>query len=160
MLPLPPPPKYWCKLQSAITKFLWPGKRPRFKLTTMQRERQDGGLSLPNVKLYGWAFTLRPLLTWFQSDAQVSWRDVEERMIAPYSFINILHSNVSLHHCRLRFGTMISYLLSTWRRVEKLVGCFGGWGPHSQIFNNDRLLIGGHPIRFPDWENKKHFYTS
>jgi len=39
MLPLPPPPQYWCKLQSAITKFIWHGKRPRINLTTMQRER-------------------------------------------------------------------------------------------------------------------------
>ena len=46
MLPLPPPPQYWCKLQSAITKFIWRGKRPRINLTTMQRERQAGGLSL------------------------------------------------------------------------------------------------------------------
>lgn len=151
MLPLPPPPQYWNKLQSAITKFLWHGKRPRIKLTTMQRERQAGGLSLPNFKFYGWAFTLRPLLTWFQLDARVSWRAMEEQIIAPYSFVNFLHSNISLHCCRLRFGPLISYLLSVWRSVEKLVGC-PVWGPHSPIFKNDRLLIGGHPICFPDWE--------
>ena len=36
MLPLPPPPQYWSKLQSAITTFVWCDKQPRIKLTTMQ----------------------------------------------------------------------------------------------------------------------------
>ena len=49
---------------------------------------------------------------------------------------------------------MISYLLLVWRRVEKLASCSSGWGPHSPIFNNDRLLIGGQHICFPDWERK------
>lgn len=154
MLPLPPPPQFWSKLQSAISKFLWRGKRPRIKLTTMQRERQAGGLSLPNFKFYYWAFTLRPLLTWFQPDAQVSWRALEERLLAPYSFVNILQSSTSIKQCRLRFGPLISHLLFIWRRAEKLAGCSSGWGPHSPIFNNDKLLIGGRPICFPDWERK------
>lgn len=59
MLPLPSPPQYWSKLQTAVTKFLWRGKD--IKLSTMQRERQAGGLSVPNFKHYYWAFTLRPL---------------------------------------------------------------------------------------------------
>ncbi len=67
MVPLPLLPQYWSKLQSAITKFLWWGKRPHIKLTTMQRGRQASGLSFPNFKLYNWALTLRPLQTWFQS---------------------------------------------------------------------------------------------
>ena len=92
---------------SMLPTFLWRGKRPRIKL----RERQAGGLSLPNFKFYKWAFTLRPLLTWFQPDAQMSWQALQERMLAPYSFANILHSNISAHQCRMRFGPIISYLL-------------------------------------------------
>lgn len=152
MLPLPPPPHYWSKLQTAISKFLWRGKRPRIKFTTMQRGRQDGGLSLPNFKFYKWAFTLRPLLTWCQPDAQVSWRALEERKLAPYSFANFLHSNISISQCRLRFGPIISYLLSVWRKAEKLAGCSAAWGPHTPIFHNDKLLIGDQPIHFPSWE--------
>lgn len=48
MLPLPPPTQSWSKLQAAVTKFLWQGKRPHIKLCTMQQEKQSGGLSLPN----------------------------------------------------------------------------------------------------------------
>ncbi len=59
MLPLPPPPRFWDRLQSMITKLFG-----RFKLSTMQQDRFAGGLSLPNFKLYPWAFALRPLFSW------------------------------------------------------------------------------------------------
>lgn len=154
MLPLPPLPQYWSKLQSAVTNFLWQGKQPRIKLTTMQRERQAGSLSLPNFKLYNWSFTLRPLLTWFQSDAQVSWWALEERLVTPYSPVDFLYSNIPTFHCRFKFGPIVSHLLSVWRKVEKLYGCSFAWHPRSPLFNNVRLVIDGHPICFPHWEEK------
>ncbi len=42
--------------------------------------------------------------------------------------------------------------------MEKLAGCSSEWDPHLQLFNNDRLLIGGYSIRFPDWE-KNNIHT-
>lgn len=78
-------------------------------------------------------------------------------MLAPYSFVNFLHSDISVHQCCLRVGPVIFYLLFVWRKLDKLIGCSSGWGPPSPIFNNDRLLIGGHPVRFPNWERKNIF---
>lgn len=49
---------------------------------------------------------------------------------------------------------MVLYLLSIWRKVEKFVGYSSGWAPYFPLFNNDKLLIGGHPIHFPHWEEK------
>jgi len=89
------------------------------------------------VALSKWAFTLRPLLTWFQPDAQVSWRALEEWMLAPYSFANVLHSN---NQFRLRCGPIISYLLFIWRKVEKLAGCSSGWGILQYIYGEGELL--------------------
>uniref|UniRef100_A0A3Q3A7S1 Reverse transcriptase domain-containing protein n=1 Tax=Kryptolebias marmoratus TaxID=37003 RepID=A0A3Q3A7S1_KRYMA len=47
------------------------------------------------------------------------------QLLTPYSFASILHSNLSIHQCRSRFGPIILYLLSIWRRVAKIVGSFG-----------------------------------
>ena len=52
MVPLAPPKGYWEKLHSCISKFVWNGKRPRLKLRTLQRDRTQGGLALPNFKVY------------------------------------------------------------------------------------------------------------
>ena len=43
MLPLSPPSDYWHKLQSAVSTFTWKGKRPRLKMSTLQRRKGDGG---------------------------------------------------------------------------------------------------------------------
>ena len=64
MLPLSPPSDYWHKLESAVSTFIWNGKRLRLKKSALQRSKEDGGLSVPNFKLYVWSFVLRPLLTW------------------------------------------------------------------------------------------------
>lgn len=51
MLPLSPPSDSWHKLEAAGSKFIWKGKRPRLKKSTLQRRKENGGLSVPNFKL-------------------------------------------------------------------------------------------------------------
>ncbi len=52
MIPLPSPTGYWAKLHAATSKFIWKGKYPCLKFTTAQQGRSDGGLAVPNFKLY------------------------------------------------------------------------------------------------------------
>ena len=108
MLPLPPPTRYWNKLHSAISKFVWHGKRPRLKLSLLQRAKAHGGLSLPNFKLYHWAFTLRPLLKWFDPAANVSWRELEQSLVHPLQLRDVLYSNVTTGQSRARFGPIVN----------------------------------------------------
>ena len=89
MAPLSPPAGYWGKLHAAVSKVIWNGKRPRLRSATVQRRRLDGGSVVPNFKLYYWSFTLRPLVTWFDSQAAVSWRIMEERMVHPWSLADV-----------------------------------------------------------------------
>lgn len=81
MIPLAPPMGYWEKLHSLISKFIWKGKRPRIKLTTLQRDRTQGGLALPNFNMY---FVLRPPSAWFNPSSSVSWRPIEENLSQPH----------------------------------------------------------------------------
>ncbi len=82
MIPLAPPVGYWNKLDACVSRYIWDGKRPRIKLTTSQRCRLHGGLSFPNFRLYAQAFS--PLAVWFDPDASVSWRAIEESIAYPY----------------------------------------------------------------------------
>ncbi len=86
MIPLSPPVGYWNKLDACVSRYIWDGKRPRIKLTTLQRCRLHGGLSFPNFRLYAQAFSLRPLSVWFDPDASVSWRAIEESIVYPYKY--------------------------------------------------------------------------
>ena len=127
-------------------------KRPRLKMSTLQRRREDGGLSVPDFKFYFWSFVLRPLLTWFNPSISVSWRSLESSMIEPWSLHDVLFVNISNKQCQLRFGPIISHLMRTWRMVEKHCHISNIWHTLSPIFNNKALLIGGRPISAPPWE--------
>lgn len=152
MLPLPPPSDYWRKLQSGVSRFIWKGKRPRLKMSILHRRREDGGLFVPNFKLYFWSFVLRPLLCWFDPHSSVSWRSLESTLVEPWPLQDLLFANVSNKQCQLRFGPIISYLVRTWRLVEAHCHILSKWHTLSPIFNNKALLIGGRPISSPQWE--------
>ena len=115
MLPLPPAPRFWDKTQQIISKFVWNRKRPRLRLSTAQRDRADGGLSLPNPKLYHWAFTLRPLISWLDEGIETSWRTLEENMVRPLKLNEILFSNVPLKKSQVSYGPIVSHVLAIWR---------------------------------------------
>lgn len=154
MIPLPPPPDYWAKLQSATSKFIWNRKRPHLKLSVLQRRREDGGLAVPDFKLYAWSFALRPLLAWFDSTSSVSWCTLESNIVQPWTLQDVLFSNISRKQCQLRFGPIISHLVAVWRLVEIHCQLSCKWHTFSPIFNNNAILIGGRPISAPQWERR------
>ncbi len=154
MLPLPAPSQFWVKLNSVVSKFVWHGKRPRLKFSLLQRARADGGLSLPNFKFYYWAFTLHPLLKWFNSTLLVSWRELEESLVHPFELRDLLFSNITTSQCKVQFGPIVSHLIIVWRSVEKMCKIDKKWNMFSPIFNNLGLLIDGCPISFPRWKAK------
>uniref|UniRef100_A0A8C6NVZ4 Reverse transcriptase domain-containing protein n=1 Tax=Nothobranchius furzeri TaxID=105023 RepID=A0A8C6NVZ4_NOTFU len=153
MIPLPPPRQYWAKLQAAITKYVWNGKRPRIKIQTMQRERKDGGLSLPDFKLYNRAFTLRPLSVWFQTDVKVSWRELEESLVSPHSLHQILHL-YPMGSRSSSYGQIITYMLKVWEIAGKLCGGLFPWDPGIPLFGNKRLQIDKQPLRCVAWDER------
>ena len=121
MIPLAPPVKYWNKIQSTISQFIWNKKHPRLKMATLQRRRGDGGLAVPNFKFSFYSFVLRPLFVWNDAATPVSWRQLEENIVRPLTLKGVLFSNMSNSQCQIRFGpTIISFLIRTWRTVESL----------------------------------------
>ena len=158
MLPLPPPTDYWTKLHSAVSKFIWKGKRPRLKMSTLQRKKDSGGLAVPDFKLYFWSFVLRPLLNWLNPDFSTSWLSLESAKTEPWSLHDALFSNISNKQCQLRFGPIIAYLIKIWRLAEKFSSIDCKWHTYSPVFNNKSLLIGGRPAKAPQWEQQGIHY--
>lgn len=147
MLLSAPPSHFWDRQQRIITKYIWNGKRPCLKLSTMQRDRSAGGLSLPNFKLHHWAFTLCPLVSWYDNKIEVAWRSLEENLVLSLKVDEVLFANSPLNKCKLCFGPIVSHLIAVWRGTEELCGISSIWNTYSPIFNNDVLLIGKCPFK-------------
>uniref|UniRef100_A0AAR2IHE3 Reverse transcriptase domain-containing protein n=1 Tax=Pygocentrus nattereri TaxID=42514 RepID=A0AAR2IHE3_PYGNA len=152
MIPLTPPTNFWKKLNSTVSFYLWRGKRPRYKYLNLQRCKTDGGLSIPNFKLYYYSFVLRALTVWLNPDVKTSWRPVEECIVAPHRLQDFIYSNISLKNCTLKYGPVISNLLSVWRDVEKITNVTSMWHKDSPIFHNYKLLTANKPFSFPAWQ--------
>lgn len=134
---------------------MWNGKRPPLKLKTLERDRTQGGLALPNFKMYFWSFVLRPLSVWFSPNASVSWRPIEENLSQPHRLQDLVYSNIPSKKANKCLGPLISFLLRTCCSVMKHAGVDLNWHNHSPIFNNFSLIIGNTPLSFPQWSGKE-----
>lgn len=85
MLPLPPPTSFF-----KVRNFIWNGKCPRISISTLQQPKRFGGLSVPNFKLYYWAFQLRSLTIWLDSSSDVPWWKIEEAKSHPIRIQDLL----------------------------------------------------------------------
>uniref|UniRef100_A0A3Q3MY16 Reverse transcriptase domain-containing protein n=1 Tax=Labrus bergylta TaxID=56723 RepID=A0A3Q3MY16_9LABR len=142
------------KASLIISKFIWKAKRPLLKFTTLQRAKIQGGLALPNFKVYFWSFVLRPLSTWSNPSSSVAWRPIEENISLPHRLQDLVYSDMPLKKAKLRLGPIISFLLTTCRTVMRHVHSDLMWHNHSPIFNNFSLLTGNIPFSFPCWRSR------
>lgn len=154
MLPLPAPINYWKTLSKILSSYIWNGKRPRIKLSTLQRCKADGGLAFPDFKKYAQAFTLKSLSIWLNPHAQSSWRSIEEALTAPYKLQDLIFCEVPTRHCKLYFGPLISHLILTWRTIVRQSNSHVKWHKHFPLFRNHKLLIGNAPFHCPQWESR------
>lgn len=84
MIPFSPLIVYSKNFNSVISHYIWNGKQPRIKLSTLQRSKTDGGWSIPNFKFYADSFHLRALSSWFNPYVSTSRQKIEEAILFPH----------------------------------------------------------------------------
>jgi len=153
MLPLSPHIEYWDTLHSLITTFIWNNKRPKIKLTTLQREKSVGGWGVPNFKVYHWCFVLRTIKLWLDPTKPVCWRPLEDKLAHPHRLQDLIYAEVPLKQAKMRFGPIIFNLLLTWKLATNNTHFKKKWHYHTPIFYNYNLLLGGRTVAYPMWMN-------
>ena len=154
MIPLPPPAEYWKKVDKLIRGYIWGGKHPKIRYATLQRPKAEGGLALPNFKLYHQSFQLRAIRTWLTGGDDVAWREVEETIVAPIKLEEIVYSGISAKQCRLRFGPIVSYSVDNFKLVEKSLGGNWKWHVNTPLWGNPNIRRGGRPFESAGWAER------
>lgn len=152
MLPLPPPPNYFKDIHSMVSKFIWNEKKPRIRLTTLQRPKQLGGLAVPNFELYYWSFQLKALSTWVNSDATMAWKQIESSKVAPHRLQDVLFANISTKTLK-KFGPIIANSVQVWRKAEQWMGGPFKYCKNTPLWHNAKLLSGNKPFFQPSWSS-------
>lgn len=119
MIPLSPSPDYWVKIDKLLRGYIWNNGRPKLKLSVLQRPKDQGGLALPNFKVYHQSFQLRPVMAWLDGRSCVSWKSLENNIVHPRRLEDILFSGIKDKYCMLHCGPIIANTIKNFRIVER-----------------------------------------
>lgn len=76
-LPVEMPQHQFLTWDKLISRFMWDGKRPRVRYTTLQLAKLKGGMALSNFKDYFYAAQFRPLFLWCNDNYFARWKEIE-----------------------------------------------------------------------------------
>lgn len=80
-LPIAIPQIKFNSWDKTISRFIWNGKKPRIRYTTLQLPKDKGGMSLPNLEEYYYAAQMRSLTCWCTQGYQARWKDIETKVM-------------------------------------------------------------------------------
>lgn len=64
-------------LEGWLSSFIWSKRKPRLKMSTLQMGGCDGGLDVPNIRLYQLASHLRVIASWHHPDPASIWHGIK-----------------------------------------------------------------------------------
>lgn len=79
-LPISIPQNTFIAWDKMISRFIWNGKKPRIKFTTLQLPRSKGGMALPKLVEYFYAAQLRYVAGWCRPDYESKWKEMEKEV--------------------------------------------------------------------------------
>lgn len=77
-IPITLPQIFFKQIKRALTKFVWGDKHPRISYEILRRQKEEGGLGLPDVNLYYKAMALVRILNWRHDTANKIWVNLEK----------------------------------------------------------------------------------
>lgn len=137
-----------------ISRFIWQGRKPRIKFSTLQLKKDNGGLALPNMRKYYDAAQLTPLLYWGNEEYGSRWKELESSIISRYPLQAVIGDPSLVLKADWFVNPWIGCTLSVWERIintckiQRLVRLFR-WPAFDTDFIPNRGDIG-----FQTWIGK------
>lgn len=130
------------KLNSAFTKFIWAGKRPRIAIRKLMMSKPEGGLNFPNIRGYNLACLLRHALDWYHGTNCFSNWALEASLAHPWSLLALLHTKVSSLPKDVKWSLTLRDTVIAWREVRKIYGL--------PVLVSKYMPLWGHPQSPPN----------
>lgn len=121
MLPLWISKKVILDLERAFSRFIWHNKKPRIRIKTLQLPWEQGGLSLPNLRYYNWAYHTRIIWDWLQSHLR-SETGIDEWLSSPYSLLSQLTNCGKKESLDIHQNLIICNTIRVWQDITKYLG--------------------------------------
>ena len=86
-------------------------------------------------------------------NSAVPWRIIEEAIAAPHRLQDLLYIKQKHKSCA-KLGSIMSYSLLVWYKVQKCLGNMPTFHKLSPLWNNPLILTADKPFTFPLWATK------
>ena len=135
-----------------ISRFIWGGKKPRIRYTTLQLPKDKGGLALPNFREYFNAAQLRPLIYWCNVDYIARWKDIEIPTSGPLIQPLIGQREIPAHTKEEEeLDPITTFTLNTWYSIIKQLKVGRELGLLKWIAFDKEFTPGISDARFKQW---------
>ena len=151
-LPVKIPDHYFKQFDRICNKFLWNNKRPRMKLSKLQRPVDKGGLGIPNLQLYHYAFTVRHMAQWtLPPERAPPWFSLESAVCSPILPINKVSSKLDFID---QSHPIISHICWVWKKLGRMFKFDPFLHVSAGIWYNPKLRIDKEPFMWDSWDEK------
>lgn len=151
-LPIQIPLSYFKQFDRICKNFIWNGKRPRLHSNKLQRPVEKGGLGLPNVLYYYYAFSLRHLAHWsLPPERAPPWYKIEQSALPSISLLQSISIKLV---GKVKKHPIISHLNAIWLKISRLHSFNPYLNVSSSIWLNPKLCINKAPFLWKDWAKK------
>uniref|UniRef100_H2ZY53 Reverse transcriptase zinc-binding domain-containing protein n=1 Tax=Latimeria chalumnae TaxID=7897 RepID=H2ZY53_LATCH len=144
MLPLQVPRSVYKTIDGLISTFVWAGRRPLMSREKIQARVQQGGLRVPNFKLYHLAQELSYL---FRTAGE------EKDDLPPSATLEWCKARVSTCPCQVD-NPVIRHARLSWSKAHAICGQSTHLNADSLLWENPAILVQGKPVLWPAWMGK------
>ncbi len=140
LIPVSLPSSLLKKFNAAVDVFLWGGKRPRLNRIKMCAAFEDGGLNLPRVDWYHYAFSLNQLAKMYITENQApGWVLIEKELAEPIP----LQAFISQTGGEIPFrNPLLLFVRETWQVSHHLISLNPSFNRKSSLWHNKLLKVG------------------
>ena len=152
-LPVKIPTSQFHEWDKQISRFIWKGKKPRVKYSTLTISKEKGGMSLPNLRDYYYSPQLKTVILWCDNYYEAKWKDMERKCkdIPTQALIGDYKLMITL---REHLHPLISFTLHTWFDVLKQLDLLNQLKKFRWVEHDTDFKPNGLDSRFKYWTHK------
>lgn len=120
-LPLFVPKSFFRELNKYTSNFIWNKKVPRKRREFLERQKEEGGLALPNYMHYYWAANIHKLLFWvseLDEDENPVWVHIERYASSPVSLRSLVCAPLPLSKHLYTNNPVVCNSLKIWMQFR------------------------------------------
>uniref|UniRef100_A0AAQ5ZBJ0 Reverse transcriptase domain-containing protein n=1 Tax=Amphiprion ocellaris TaxID=80972 RepID=A0AAQ5ZBJ0_AMPOC len=155
MIPFKPTSKWFQSLDSAIGKFYSKNKKAKISLTTLQKNKSEGGLEAPNFMYYYLFNQIQYLTKWIHPHEEYnSWLELEQLDCNQIKISDLPFISSALKHHSCFKNPMIASTLSAWWKALEITGSQLKPSILSPIWHNPDFANNKIALYFSTWAER------